>query len=161
MPPTVAGPLLTHNEKNVCDYMHIVTHFWRDQYNFLYQWDLLAKAPIIKIWFPAPWRILMSFVIQVLGGNKSSTEQLNATQAMMVFSLMEGRKIDFGEIIFKDLITKLTTGKSRQKLMSYPRFISCVLQDLLGVEYVRPDVMDFAPDVFHKANYSRDPTEVT
>ena len=103
----------------------------------------------------------MTFVIQVLGGNKSSTEQLNATQAMMVFSLMEGRKIDFGEIIFKDLITKLTTGKSRQKLMSYPRFISCVLQDLLGVEYVRPDVVGFTHDVLHKANYSRDPTEVT
>ena len=31
--------------------------------------DLLAKAPIVKTWFPAPWRILMTFVIQVLGGN--------------------------------------------------------------------------------------------
>lgn len=41
------------------------------------------------------------------------------------------------------------------------RFISCVLQDLLGVAYVRPDVMGFAPDVLHKENYSRDPTEVT
>jgi hypothetical protein len=39
MPPTVARPMVTHNEKNVCDYMHIVTHFWRDQYNFLYQWS--------------------------------------------------------------------------------------------------------------------------
>lgn len=28
---------------------------------------LLAKAPIIKTWFPALWSILMSFVIQVLG----------------------------------------------------------------------------------------------
>ena len=28
---------------------------------------LLAKAPILKAWFPAPWRILMTFVIQVLG----------------------------------------------------------------------------------------------
>ena len=27
---------------------------------------LLSKAPIIKTWFPAPWRILMTFVIQVL-----------------------------------------------------------------------------------------------
>ena len=54
---------------------------------------LLARAPIVKTWFPAPWRILMTFVIQVLGGNKSSTEQLNATQAMIVFSLVEGIKI--------------------------------------------------------------------
>jgi hypothetical protein len=40
MPPTVAGLLVRHNEKNVCDYRHIVTLFWRDQYNFLYQWVL-------------------------------------------------------------------------------------------------------------------------
>ena len=74
----------------------------------------------------------MTFVIQVLGGNKSSTEQLNTHQSMIVFSLLEGIKIDVGEIIYKDLLTKLS-GKSRQKLMSYPRFISCVLQDLLAL----------------------------
>lgn len=55
---------------------------------------LLSKAPIIKTWFPAPWRIIMTFVIQVLGGNKSSTEQLNNTQAMILFSLIEGKFID-------------------------------------------------------------------
>lgn len=31
---------------------------------------LLAKAPIVKTWFPAPWRILMTFFIQVLGGEQ-------------------------------------------------------------------------------------------
>ena len=61
----------------------------------------------------------MTFVIQVLGGNKSSTEQLNTTQSMIVYCLLEGIKIDLGEIIFKDLLAKLG-GKSRQKLMSYP-----------------------------------------
>ena len=45
--------------------------------------------------------------------------------------------------------------------MSYPRFISCALQDLLGSEYVKPDAVGFEPDVLHKANYSRDPIEVT
>ena len=35
--PTVAGPFVTHGEKNVRDYMHNVTHFGRDQSNFLYQ----------------------------------------------------------------------------------------------------------------------------
>ena len=32
---------------------------------------------------------------------------------------------------------------------------------IYGRWYVRPDVMGSAPDVLHKANYSRDPTEVT
>lgn len=108
---------------------------------------LLSKAPIIKTWFPAPWRILMTFVIQVLWGNKSSTEQLNTTQAMIVYCLLEGTKIDLGEIIFRNLITKLG-GKSRQKLMSYPRFVSCALQDLLGSEYIRPEAIGFEPDVY-------------
>ena len=45
--------------------------------------------------------------------------------------------------------------------MSYPRFISCALQDLLGSEYAKPDAVGFEPDVLHKANYSRDPHEVT
>ena len=49
----------------------------------------------------------MTFVIQVLGGNKSSTEQLNTTQSMIVYYLLEGIKIDLGEIIFKDLLAKL------------------------------------------------------
>jgi hypothetical protein len=101
----------------------------------------------------------MTFVIQVLGGNKSSTEQLN-TKSMIVYCLLEGIKIDPGEIIFKDLIANLG-GKSRQKLMSYHRFISCALQDLLGSEYIKPDGIGFEPEVLHKTNYSRDPTEVT
>ena len=45
--------------------------------------------------------------------------------------------------------------------MSYPRFISCALNDLLGSEYIKPDSAGFEPDVLHKANYSRDPSEVT
>lgn len=118
---------------------------------------LLSKVPIIKTWFLAPWRILMTFVIQVLGGNKSSTEQLNITQAMIVYCLLEGLKIDLGEIIFRDLIAKLG-GKSRQKLMSYPRFISCALQDLLGSEYIKHDGVGFEPEVLHKTNNSRDLT---
>ena len=102
----------------------------------------------------------MTFVIQVLWGNKSSTEQLNTTQAMIVYCLIEGKKIDLGESIFRDLIAKLG-GKSRQKLISYPRFISCALQDLLRSEYAKPDAVGFEPDVLLKANYSRDPIEVT
>ena len=43
MPPTVAGPFVTHNEKNVRDHMHIVTHFCRVQCNFLYQCKIMRR----------------------------------------------------------------------------------------------------------------------
>ncbi|GKA99589.1 hypothetical protein Tco_0827583, partial [Tanacetum coccineum] len=51
-------------------------------------------------------------VIKVLGGNYSSTEQLNSIQQLLVFSLLTRTKIDIGEIIFSDLVTRLM-AKSR------------------------------------------------
>ncbi|GJT89213.1 hypothetical protein Tco_1070930 [Tanacetum coccineum] len=38
----------------------------------------LDKTPVLKNSFPVAWRILFTFVIQVLGGNYSSTEQVNS-----------------------------------------------------------------------------------
>ncbi|GKE01982.1 hypothetical protein Tco_1389965 [Tanacetum coccineum] len=56
----------------------------------------------------------------VLSGNKSSTYQLNSSQQMIVFSLLIGTTIDLGEIIYKDLITRLT-DTPRKKYVAYPR----------------------------------------
>ena len=44
---TVAGPSVSHDEKNVRDYMHIVTHFGRDHSNFLYQWTWIVVSKFI------------------------------------------------------------------------------------------------------------------
>ncbi|GKD18729.1 hypothetical protein Tco_1207887 [Tanacetum coccineum] len=38
----------------------------------------LDKTSVLKNSFPVAWRILFTFVIQVLGGNYSSTEQVNS-----------------------------------------------------------------------------------
>ncbi|GKE13778.1 hypothetical protein Tco_1421355 [Tanacetum coccineum] len=38
---------------------------------------LVQKTLVLKTSFPVAWRILLNFVIQVLGGNHSSAEQLN------------------------------------------------------------------------------------
>ncbi|GJU93204.1 hypothetical protein Tco_1317960 [Tanacetum coccineum] len=40
---------------------------------------LVQKTPLLKASFPVTWRILLTFVIQVLGGNHSSTELLNVS----------------------------------------------------------------------------------
>ncbi|GJY13299.1 hypothetical protein Tco_0382608 [Tanacetum coccineum] len=84
---------------------------------------LVHKTPLLKASFPAAWRILMTFAIQVLGGNHSSTEQINSSPQLIVFSLLTGTKIDIREIIYNDVLTRLM-AKSRQKYVSYPRFIS-------------------------------------
>ncbi|GJW83303.1 retrovirus-related pol polyprotein from transposon TNT 1-94 [Tanacetum coccineum] len=53
----------------------------------------------------------------ILGENYSSTEQINSIQQMIAFCLMTRTKVDIGEIIYNDLLTKLT-NKSRKKYVS-------------------------------------------
>ncbi|GKA33820.1 hypothetical protein Tco_0720249, partial [Tanacetum coccineum] len=55
-----------------------------------------------------------------LGGNKSSTDQVNSNQQIIVFSLLTKTKIDIGEIIFHDLVARLIEDP-RKKHMAYLR----------------------------------------
>ena len=48
---TVAGPSVSHDEKNVRDYMHKVTHFGRDHNNFLYQ-CLISRLALQNMYNP-------------------------------------------------------------------------------------------------------------
>ncbi|GJW01389.1 retrovirus-related pol polyprotein from transposon TNT 1-94 [Tanacetum coccineum] len=68
---------------------------------------------------------------RVLGGNKSSTDQLNSSQQMIVYSLLTRAKIDIGDIILNYLVTSLI-DKPKKKYVAYPRFLSCVLKHLLA-----------------------------
>nr|GEZ65517.1 hypothetical protein [Tanacetum cinerariifolium] len=68
--------------------------------------------------------------------NYSFTEQVNFIQQLLAYSLIIGTEIDIGEIIYSDLVTKLL-NKSRLKYVSYPRFILCALQVLLGPDYTQ------------------------
>ncbi|GJZ72761.1 hypothetical protein Tco_0636907 [Tanacetum coccineum] len=81
---------------------------------------------------------LKEFLIKfsVLGRNYSSIKQVNSIQQLLAYSLITGTEVDVGEIIYSDLATKLL-NKSRMKYVSYPRFISCALQVLLGSEYTQ------------------------
>ncbi|GJY12426.1 hypothetical protein Tco_0381735 [Tanacetum coccineum] len=73
-------------------------------------------------------------VDNVLGGNYSSTKQVNSIQQLLAYCLITRTEVDIEEIIYSDLVTKLL-NKSRLKFNSYPRFISCALQVLLGCDY--------------------------
>ncbi|GJW24002.1 retrovirus-related pol polyprotein from transposon TNT 1-94 [Tanacetum coccineum] len=93
----------------------------------------LDKTPVFKNSFRVAWRILFTFVIQVLNGNYSSTKQINSIQQMIAFCLMAMTKVKIGEIIYNDLVTKLT-NKSRQKYISYLRFVSYALEVFLDTQ---------------------------
>ncbi|GJW82717.1 hypothetical protein Tco_0155862 [Tanacetum coccineum] len=95
---------------------------------------LLDRTPFLKNFFPMAWRILLTFMIQFLGGNYSSTKQVNSIQQLITYSLIIGTQVDIREIIYSDLVNKLL-NKSRLKYISYPRFISCAIEELMGLEY--------------------------
>ncbi|GJY03105.1 hypothetical protein Tco_0361257 [Tanacetum coccineum] len=120
----------------------------------------LDKTPILKNSFPVAWRILLTFMIQVLGGNYSSTKQVNSIQQLITYSLITRTKVDIGEIIYSDLVTKLL-NKSRLRYVSYPRFISCALEALLGLEYTQDENFEYLPGILCNSNFSKDPSKVT
>ncbi|GKD93743.1 hypothetical protein Tco_1373580 [Tanacetum coccineum] len=63
----------------------------------------LDKTSVLKNSFPVAWRILFNFVIQVLDGNYSSTEQVNSIQKLLAYCLITWTEVDIGEIIYSDL----------------------------------------------------------
>ncbi|GJU57951.1 hypothetical protein Tco_1235717 [Tanacetum coccineum] len=79
----------------------------------------LDKTPVLKKSFLVAWIILFTFMIQVLGENYSSTEQVNSIEQLLAYCLITGTEVDIGEIIYNDLVTKLL-NKSRLKYVSYP-----------------------------------------
>ncbi|GKB04748.1 hypothetical protein Tco_0832943 [Tanacetum coccineum] len=79
---------------------------------------------------------------------------------MISYCLITGTEVDIGEIIYSDLVTKLLS-KSRLKYISYPRFISCALQVLLGYEYTQDKQFRSLLNILSNSNFSKDPSQVT
>ncbi|GJW32659.1 hypothetical protein Tco_0052691 [Tanacetum coccineum] len=75
----------------------------------------LDKTPILKNSFPMAWRILFTFVIQVLGGNYSSTEQVNSIRQLLACSLITGTEVDIGEISYSDIGPKIPGALSKKR----------------------------------------------
>ncbi|GKE19739.1 hypothetical protein Tco_1431251 [Tanacetum coccineum] len=97
---------------------------------------------------------------EVLGGNYSSTVHVNSIQQLIVYCLVTRTKVDIEKINYSDLITKLTY-KSRQKYVSYPRFVSCALEVLMGTEYTLDEIFGSLPNVLSNSNFTKNPSKVT
>ncbi|GJU50444.1 hypothetical protein Tco_1219999, partial [Tanacetum coccineum] len=61
---------------------------------------------------------------------------------------------------FSDLVTKLTS-KSRQKYVSYPRFVLCALEVLLGAQYTQDENFGSLSSILRNSNLSNHPSKVT
>nr|GEV83751.1 retrovirus-related Pol polyprotein from transposon TNT 1-94 [Tanacetum cinerariifolium] len=98
--------------------------------------------------------------VKVLDGNYSSNEQVNFIQQLLAYYLLTGTKVDIDEIIYSDFVTRLT-AKSRQKYISYPRFVSCALEVLLGNKYAQDQKFRSLPNVLSNSNFTKDQSKVT
>ncbi|GJT24961.1 hypothetical protein Tco_0894898 [Tanacetum coccineum] len=78
----------------------------------------------------------------------------------MRHSLLTGTKIDIGEIIFSDLVTKLM-AKSMKRYVSYPRFVSSTLKELLGSDYPQDQKFGNLPSALSQTNFTKNPSKVT
>ncbi|GJV21552.1 hypothetical protein Tco_1370572 [Tanacetum coccineum] len=124
------------------------------------KFELHGQNPSPEKLLPCRLKILFTFVIQVLGGNYSSTKQVNSIQQLLAYCLITGTDVDIREIIYSDLVTNLL-NKSRLKYISYPRFISCALQVLLGFDYTQDENFGFLPGILSNSNFTKDPSKVT
>ncbi|GJZ18212.1 hypothetical protein Tco_0554335 [Tanacetum coccineum] len=84
----------------------------------------------------------------------------NGKYQLLAYRLITRSEVDIGEIIYSDLVTKLL-NKSRLKYVSYPRFISCALQVLLGSDYTQDENFGFLPGILSNSNITKDPSKVT
>ncbi|GJV09616.1 hypothetical protein Tco_1351157 [Tanacetum coccineum] len=79
---------------------------------------------------------------------------------LLAYCLITGTEDDIWEIIYSDLVTRLL-NKSRLKYASYPRFISCALQVLLGSDYTQDENFGFLPGILSNSNFTKDPSKFT
>ncbi|GJR08044.1 hypothetical protein Tco_0790696 [Tanacetum coccineum] len=109
---------------------------------------------------PSPKAVKAELAKIVLDGNYSSIEQVNSIKHLFACCLLIGTKVDIGEIIYSDLVTRLI-NKSRQRYVSCPRFISCALAVLLGPDYTQDESFGSSPTILSNSNFSKDPSIVT
>ncbi|GJW81991.1 hypothetical protein Tco_0145966 [Tanacetum coccineum] len=94
-----------------------------------YNGEIGAKGTLKKSCLPPRWRLLVSQIIQCLGGKTSGLDQISNEDATIMYCLANGVQVDFAKIIWEDLIHKLNK-KTREKIVPYPRFISLILEHM-------------------------------
>ncbi|GKB49623.1 hypothetical protein Tco_0900376 [Tanacetum coccineum] len=86
--------------------------------------------------------VLLTYLVKCLGGNQGSHDQLNINQLIIAYALCWGLKIDIAGILYDDLISKLIVGgkKGRERNICYTRYLSLVMEHLLGKDYLNKDL---------------------
>ncbi|GJY09383.1 retrovirus-related pol polyprotein from transposon TNT 1-94 [Tanacetum coccineum] len=98
--------------------------------------ELVNSSPLKLKYFSPIWNIFMQYIVMCLVGMQGSHDQMNFSQQTIAYCLIFSLEINIGDIIFNDLINKLQNGKkNRETNVCYTRYISLVLEQLLGENY--------------------------
>ncbi|GJV14140.1 hypothetical protein Tco_1359463 [Tanacetum coccineum] len=107
---------------------------------------LVILYPLRIKYFSSIWRVLMLHVVKCLGGMQGSHDQLNINQQVIAYSLIRGLNVDIGNILFSNLVAKLTNDKKGKELnVCYTRFLSLIIENLLGEAYKNDKLATFKP----------------
>ncbi|GKB00385.1 hypothetical protein Tco_0828378 [Tanacetum coccineum] len=106
---------------------------------------VLVNSSLLRIRYFSPiWRVLIVYIVKCLGGMQGSHDQLNINQQMIAYSLCWGLDIDIGNILFSDLVIKLTTSnKKKEQNICYTRYLSLIIEHLLGNAYKNDKLKTF------------------
>ncbi|GJZ33144.1 hypothetical protein Tco_0578580 [Tanacetum coccineum] len=103
---------------------------------FLSSIELVNSSPLKIKYFSPIWKIFMQYIVKCLGGMQRSHNQMNLSQQTIAYCLIFGLEINIGEIIFNDMIYKIQNRKkTKERNICYTRFISLVLEQILGDNY--------------------------
>ncbi|GJV00152.1 hypothetical protein Tco_1329422 [Tanacetum coccineum] len=122
-----------------------------------YNEEIGAKGTLRKSHLPLRWRLLMAQIIQCLGGKTDRVDQISNTDAIILYYLANGVKVDFSKISWEDIIQKLNK-KTWEKVVPYPRFISLLLEYVMP-EYDHEDLTINPTQVFNVLNWALKPNQ--
>ncbi|GJV75124.1 hypothetical protein Tco_1506708 [Tanacetum coccineum] len=120
----------------------------------------LINSSLVKIrYFSPKWRVLMQYIVKCLGSMQGSHDQLNANQQTIAKCLCWGLNVDIASILFSDLIAQqhpVTGKKERKSNICYIRYLSLILEHLLGEAYTNENLKTLKPN--HITTLSFKPT---
>ncbi|GJS20993.1 hypothetical protein Tco_0449625 [Tanacetum coccineum] len=99
----------------------------------------------------------MAQIIQCLGGKTGGHDQISNKDAIILYCLANGVKVDYAKLIWEDIIHKLNK-KNREKVVPYPRFISLLLEYMMP-EYDNEELTIHPTQVFSVLNWALKPIQ--
>ncbi|GJZ67021.1 hypothetical protein Tco_0630261 [Tanacetum coccineum] len=143
----------------------VYQNFLREFWNTAVAYDLFPSTDETE------QRPLKEFLIKfsVLNGQRPLTLDFNTFCSSTGLDYNNGKYVAHPtpEAIKKELgkITINPTGTtlplSKLEYVSYPRFISCALQVLMGSDYTQDENFSFLPGILSNSNFTKDPFKVT